>query len=102
MNQRTIKLFTVVALAGASTAEAGPRVAKHEAAPPAKQERVAREVTPRTEAQPARVDWSSYFDIKAMAAIKPRTLANGRPACGNTGGKAPPKCDQDDAELAKL
>jgi hypothetical protein len=34
--------------------------------------------------------------------IKPRTLPNGRPACGNTGGKAPPRCATDDTEMAKL
>jgi hypothetical protein len=41
------------------------------------------------------VDWGGYIDVTA---IKPRELASGRPAGGNTVGKTPPRADRDDVD----
>lgn len=49
-------------------------------------------VTAQPVATVERIDWRSYIDTAAVATstvIKPRLLRSGRPACGNTGGKAP-------------
>lgn len=74
-------------------------------------------VVARPAATAERIDWRSYIDTAAVAAstvIKPRLLRSGRPACGNTGGKAPEprECSMTDviveqqpdleAELARL
>jgi len=74
-----IKVFAVVALAGASAVDAQPlkqvtTAVKAPAKPPA--------AAPK----PERVDWANYIDMEA-ALLSPLVLANGRPACGNTGGK---------------
>ena len=75
-----IKVFAVVVLAGASTVDAQPlkQVTTAVTAAPAK--------TPAATPKPERVDWASYIDMEA-ALLSPLVLANGRPACGNTGGK---------------
>ncbi|HEY5951347.1 MAG TPA: hypothetical protein VIV40_37900 [Kofleriaceae bacterium] len=70
-----MKLFAVAILASAPTASAGTRT---QASQPARGS-AAKAATA--------IDWSSYIDI---AAIKPRELANGRAAVGNTGGKPMP------------
>jgi len=66
-NRRAMKLFAVAVLAGASTAQAGTTT----------QSQAARASTSARSG----VDWSGYIDVTA---IKPRELANGRPAAGNT------------------
>lgn len=91
VNRGAIKLFAVVALAGASTADARPnKPANHHA------ERVAamaaaKPTATRGErgmAATERVDWASYIDQDAADVfVMPLVLGNGRPACGNTGGK---------------
>jgi hypothetical protein len=68
-NRRTMKLFAVAVLAGAAPAYAGN---------PTQSNAVA---------QSSRVEWRSRFNEQAIASITPRMLANGRVACGNTGGK---------------
>src|SRR5688572_30619925 len=72
-NRRAMKLFAVAVLAGTSTAHADTTT----------------QATARSYGyggvQP-RVDWSGKIDIYA---IKPRELANGRAAPGNTVGKQP-------------
>ena len=77
-----IKVFAVVVLAGASTVDAQPlkqvtAVVKTSPTPAAV----------KHEPKPERVDWASYIDMEA-ALLSPLVLANGRPACGNTGGKS--------------
>jgi hypothetical protein len=73
-NRRAMKLFAVAILAGSSTAYAD----------------TAKQVTGAVRASPApRIDWRGSIDITAM---KPRLLANGRAACGNTGGKSQYGC----------
>ena len=69
---KAIKLLAVVALTGACDKGAPPK-----AAPKATQ-------TQTQDQKPA------------VQAAQPRTLRNGRPACGNVGGKAPipPECKQ--------
>jgi uncharacterized protein YecT (DUF1311 family) len=66
-----MKLFAVAVLASASSAQAGNAA--------------------RT------VDWNGFID---PTAIKPRELANGRPAGGNTVGKTPGPAASDDFDRA--
>jgi hypothetical protein len=74
-NRRAMKLFAVAILAGSSSASADTVT------------QVTRGASPATRA--ASGDWRGTIDI---AAIKPRELANGRAACGNTGGKSSYDC----------
>ena len=82
-SKRAIKLFAVVALAGACDQGAAPKQPAKQTEPKAQPE--AQDPLQR-EAQPA-----------AAAVRTPRTLPNGRPACSNVGAKGemlPHGCDE--------
>ncbi|MFN0250401.1 MAG: hypothetical protein ACKV2T_26210 [Kofleriaceae bacterium] len=97
MKRRIYKLLAVVTFVGASTtsALAAPRTLANGA--PAPGNTVAKGETrfERTESslRAARGDLADALVAERTAAAdlqaQPRTLANGAPACGNTGGKAP-------------
>jgi hypothetical protein len=78
-SRSAIKLFAVVALAGACDSGKKP-VQK----PAPQQPAQPRPAAQQPQAQPA-----------AAVTREPRTLPSGRPACGNVGGKAPrrPECE---------
>jgi len=69
---RAIKLFAVVALAGACDQGKPKQPAR-----------------PQSEAQPKAQQAQPQAQPAAAATRAPRTLPNGAPACGNVGGKAP-------------
>jgi len=51
--------------------------------------------------RPYRINWRGYLDMSTVAMIQPLLLANGRAACGNTGGKPMPKSECTDAALER-
>jgi hypothetical protein len=81
-NRRAMKLFAVAMLAGASTAHADTTT------------QAAQGYGGYGSAKP-RTDWSGKLDV---ASLTPRRLVDGRPACGNTGGKPASKVDCVSAE----
>jgi hypothetical protein len=83
--RQVVKLFAVVALAACEKPPQKHTVPQNHAAPTAQP--VAQ--TPPPVAQPAPPD-----PAPAMAPATPRTLANGKPACGNVAARMapPPEC----------
>jgi hypothetical protein len=105
-----MKLFAVVALAGAGSAcePAAATTAQPVGAPPARVvEPATRHVdepalpapraAPRVEPIPVVPTHTPapahHLSLPGMSAVAPRTLGNGRPACGNVTGRAPQPID---------